>query len=89
MDSVTEKTNILKSDRLELARQLQEIEFMKHFLAAQSEGSNALEFLKLNEGHDLLKAQILEQEKALTQISTDITVNNQLQVKTTNYKSSL
>jgi hypothetical protein len=66
LDSVAEKTNILKSDRLELARQWKEIDFMKDFLAAQSEGSNALEFLKLNEGHDLLKAQILEQEKALT-----------------------
>jgi hypothetical protein len=45
----------LKSDRIEYARQLKEIQFMQEFLSAQSDGAEPLEFLKLSTGHDLLK----------------------------------
>ena len=55
---VQQKTNILKADRLELARQYKEIQFMTEYLKAQADGADPLEFLKLSQGHDLLKLDV-------------------------------
>lgn len=57
-DVVQSKTSILKADRLELARQYKEIEFMTDFLQVQLEGTDPLEFLKLSQGHDKLKLEV-------------------------------
>jgi len=44
---VQHKTNILKADRLELARQYKEIQFMSDYLHAQMDGTDPIEFLRL------------------------------------------
>lgn len=55
---VQQKTSILKADRLELARQYKEIQFMTDYLTFQMQGCSPLEFLKLTQGHDLLKMHV-------------------------------
>jgi hypothetical protein len=72
---VTQKTNILKADRLELARQYKEIQFMSEYLKAQADGSDPLEFLKLSQGHDLLKLDVCKQQTLLSDIEIEISVN--------------
>ena len=53
---------------------------MLDFLHLQSEASDPLQFLKLSQGHDLLKLQICNQQAQLNQISTDIAVSDKLQI---------
>ena len=75
------KTNILKADRIELARQYKEIQFMAEYLKAQADGADPLEFLKLAQGHDLLKLEVCKQQTILNDIEIEISVNQQLQIK--------
>ena len=62
-------------------RQYKEIQFMSDFLQAQMEGAGPLEFLKLSQGHDLLKLQVTKQQTLLSDIEIEISVNQQLQIK--------
>ena len=71
-DVVKQKTQILKADRLELARQSKEISFMKDYLLAQKDGTPPLEFLKLSYGHDLLTLQVCKQHTLLSDIEIEI-----------------
>ena len=80
-DVVQQKTNILKADRLELARQYKEIQFMTDYIHYQMDASDPLEFLKLTQGYDLLKLQVCKQQTTLSQIEIEISVNQQLQIK--------
>jgi hypothetical protein len=52
----SEKTQVLKSDRIELERQYKEIEFMSEFLKIQAEDTNPVEFLQLYAGHTIYKS---------------------------------
>ena len=74
-DVVQQKTSILKADRLELARQSKEIQFMSDYLHAQMDGTDPLEFLKLAQGHDLLTLQVCKQQTLLSDIEIEISVN--------------
>lgn len=60
-NTVQEKTNILRSDRLELARQYGEIRFLNDYLEYQIEGSDPIEFIKMAQAHEILKENICKQ----------------------------
>lgn len=45
------------------------------------EGTDPLEFLKLSQGHDLLKLHVCKQQTLLSEIEIEISVNQQLQIK--------
>ena len=77
---VAQKTSVLKADRLELARQYKEIQFMSDYLQAQMEATDPREFLKLSQGHDLLKLQVCQQKTLLSDVEIEISVNQQLQI---------
>ena len=54
---------------------------MTEYLKAQKEGSDPLEFLKLAQGHDLLKLEVCKQPTLLSEIEVDISVQQSLQIK--------
>ena len=60
---------------MELARQYKELQFMTDYLQYQVTGCDPLEFLRVSQGHDLLKLHVFKQQTTLSQIETDITVN--------------
>ena len=55
---------------------------MTDFLNFQLEGTDPLEFLKLTQGHNKLKLEVEKQKTMLSDIETEIAVNQQsLQIK--------
>lgn len=55
---------------------------MTDYLHYQMDFTDPLEFLKLSQGHDLIKLQICKQQTLLSEIDIDIHVNEQLQILT-------
>ena len=53
---------------------------MTHYLQFQMDGTDPLEFLKLSQGHDLLKLHVCKQQTLLSDIEIEISVNSQLQI---------
>ena len=63
---------------------------MSDYLLFQMEGTDPLEFLKLSQGHDLLKLHVCKQQTLLSDLSTAISVSKELQIqsdRTVEYKS--
>jgi hypothetical protein len=58
-DEFTKKLNILKSDLLELRRQAQEIDFIKATLETNADRQTAINFLRISQGHEAYKTEIL------------------------------
>ncbi len=75
MTEVQKKSDILKSDRLELSRQFKEINFMSEFLKRQAEETSPLEFLQLFAGYKQMKDQIYKQRTTVSTIQTDMKIN--------------
>ena len=53
---------------------------MCDYLQAQMEATDPREFLKLSQGHDLLKLQVCRQQTLLSDVEIEISVNQQLQI---------
>jgi len=51
---------------------------MTDYLKYQMDGTDPLEFLKLSQGHDLLKLHVCKQQTLLSDIEVEISVNSQL-----------
>ena len=83
-----ERTSILKADRLELARQYKECEFMSGYLKIQLDGSDPLEFLRLSKGHELLRDMVQSQPAPASDVETEIIVNDKLSIKRDDKKVS-
>ena len=63
---------------------------MSDYLLYQMEGTDPLEFLKLSQGHDLLKLHVCKQQTLLSDLNTEINVSKELQIqsdRTVQYKS--
>ena len=54
---------------------------MTDFLKDNLSGTAPLEFLKLSQGHELLKLSIREQKIITREIDCDISITNQLKIK--------
>ena len=54
---------------------------MSDYLHAQMDGTDPIEFLRISQGHDLLKLQVCKQQTLLSEIEIEISVNQQLQIK--------
>ena len=79
-----EKFHILNADKIELERQLSEINIMKELFKMQIKANERqpIEFLKLAQGHDIMKFLVCKQEAIISQIDTRIGVNQHLQIIT-------
>ena len=54
---------------------------MSEYLKMQAQNTDPLEFLKLFQGHELLKLHVCKQQTLLSDIETDIGVDHQLKIK--------
>jgi hypothetical protein len=54
---------------------------MTDFIKDNLSGTAPLEFLKLSQGHELLKLSIREQKIITREIDCDISITNQLKIK--------
>ena len=73
--SVSDKTNILRSDRLNLARQYGELRILNDYLEIQAERSEPVEFIKMSRAHELLCEEIFKQESRINEIDIEINVD--------------
>ena len=48
---------------------------MSDYLHAQMDGTDPIEFLRISQGHDLLKLQVCKQQTLLSEIEIEISVN--------------
>ena len=55
------KHDILKADKQELTRQYKEMQFMEMYLKQQVDKADPIDFLRLAQGHDLVKLNICKQ----------------------------
>ena len=76
--SVQEKTNILRSDRLNLARQYGELRFLNDYLEYQVDISDPVEFIRMSQAHQVLQDDLCKKTNQTNEIDISIDVNDYL-----------
>ena len=76
--SVQEKTNILRSDRLNLARQYGELRFLNDYLEYQVDISDPVEFIRMSQAHQVLLDDLCKKTNQINEIDISIDVNDYL-----------
>ena len=87
--SVQEKTNILRSDRLNLARQYGELRFLNDYLEYQVDISDPVEFIRMSQAHQVLLDDLCKKTTQTNEIDISIDVNDYLCLTQTKQKTLL
>jgi hypothetical protein len=70
----------LKSELLELKRQSHEIDFIKTSLENNSEKQSAINFLRISQGHEAYKIDILQRKANVSEIQINLSLNGKVNV---------